>query len=161
MLYLVCLKSCRKEKKSISEHRYCSHLIYARMLTGVCQVVRIFSPCPFHVFVFIGTLESGLLSQRIPCETKWTGSTNLNYHIPLYDLLVLNNEILTHILTHHTHTGLYIRTFNCYTVHRQCSIFYVRTVDSYKTSSTGRIIKIVSNCNITNSLLNCSGCWLY
>ena len=27
----------------------CSHLIYACMLTGVYQVVRMFSPCYFHV----------------------------------------------------------------------------------------------------------------
>ena len=30
----------------------CSHLINAWMLTGVCQVIRIFSPCFFHVFIF-------------------------------------------------------------------------------------------------------------
>ena len=31
--------------------RTCSHPIYARMLTGVCQAIRIFSPCFFHVFI--------------------------------------------------------------------------------------------------------------
>ena len=29
--------------------RTCSHLINAQTLTGVCQVVRMFSPCQFHV----------------------------------------------------------------------------------------------------------------
>ena len=29
----------------------CSHLIYARMLTGVCQAIRIFSPC-FFVYLY-------------------------------------------------------------------------------------------------------------
>ena len=48
----------------------CSHPINARMLTGVCQVVRMFSPCQFHVYVSIGTLESDLLPQSTPCETK-------------------------------------------------------------------------------------------
>ena len=38
--------------------RTCSHLIYARTLIGVRQVVRTFSPCHFHVYVAIGTLES-------------------------------------------------------------------------------------------------------
>ena len=33
----------------------CSYPINARMLTGVCQVVRIFSPChdQFQVYVYI------------------------------------------------------------------------------------------------------------
>ena len=30
------------------------------------------SPCQFHVYVSIGTLESDLLSQSTPCGTKWT-----------------------------------------------------------------------------------------
>ena len=30
--------------------RTCSHLINARMLTGVFQAVRMFSPCQFHVY---------------------------------------------------------------------------------------------------------------
>ena len=29
--------------------RTCSQLINARTLTGVCQAVRMFSPCQFHV----------------------------------------------------------------------------------------------------------------
>ena len=40
----------------------CGHPISARMLTGVCQVVRMFSPCQFHVYVSIGTLESDFIS---------------------------------------------------------------------------------------------------
>ena len=39
-----------------------------------------FSPCQFHVFVFIGTLEGGLLSQSTPCGTKWA----LVYFFRLY-----------------------------------------------------------------------------
>jgi len=31
--------------------RTCSHPIYARTLTGVCQAIRIFSPCFFHAFI--------------------------------------------------------------------------------------------------------------
>ena len=51
----------------------CSHPINAQMLTGVCQVVRMFSLCQcIHVYVYvsIGTLESDLLSQNTPCGTK-------------------------------------------------------------------------------------------
>jgi len=33
-----------------------------RMLTGICQVIRIFSPCFFHGFISTGTLEGDLLS---------------------------------------------------------------------------------------------------
>ena len=43
--------------------RTCSHLINARTLTGVCQVVTMFSPCQFQVYISIGTLESDLLSE--------------------------------------------------------------------------------------------------
>ena len=50
----------------------CSHLISARMLTGLCQAVRIFSFYYFHVYVSIGTLESDLLSPSTPSGTKWT-----------------------------------------------------------------------------------------
>jgi len=37
----------------------CSHLIYARTLTGVCQAIRIFSPCFFsciyiHLLLYVG-----------------------------------------------------------------------------------------------------------
>ena len=42
--------------------RTCIHLINARTLTGVCQVVRMFSPCQ----CIQGTLESNLLSQSTP-----------------------------------------------------------------------------------------------
>ena len=49
----------------------CSHPINARTLTGVCQAVRIFFPYQFQVYIFIGTLESDLLSQSTPCGTKW------------------------------------------------------------------------------------------
>ena len=31
--------------------RTCSHLINASTITGVCQAVRMFSPCQFHVYV--------------------------------------------------------------------------------------------------------------
>ena len=49
--------------------RTCSHLINTRTLTGVCQVVRMFSPCQFQVYISIGTLESDLLSESTPCGT--------------------------------------------------------------------------------------------
>ena len=39
----------------------CSHPINAQTLAGVCQAVRMFSPCQFHVHVSIGTLESDLV----------------------------------------------------------------------------------------------------
>ena len=45
----------------------CSHPINAQTLTGVCEVVSMFSPCQFHVYISIGTLESDLLSQSTPC----------------------------------------------------------------------------------------------
>ena len=48
--------------------RTCSHPIYARTLTGVYQVVRMFSPSCFHVIIFIGILESNSLSLS---TTKW------------------------------------------------------------------------------------------
>ena len=47
------------------------HPINAQMLAGICQVVRMFSVCQIHLYVSIGTLESDLLSQSIPCGTKW------------------------------------------------------------------------------------------
>ena len=31
----------------------CSHPINARTLTGVCQAVKMFSPCQSHVYVYI------------------------------------------------------------------------------------------------------------
>ena len=31
----------------------CSHPINAQTLTGVCQVVRMFSPCQFQVYIYI------------------------------------------------------------------------------------------------------------
>ena len=55
----------------LGQPQTCSHPINARTLTGVCQVVRMFSNCKFHVYVSIGTLESSLLSQSTPCGTKW------------------------------------------------------------------------------------------
>ena len=48
--------------------RICIHPINAQTLTGVCQVVRMFSPCQFHVYVSIGTLVSDLLSQSTHVE---------------------------------------------------------------------------------------------
>ena len=50
--------------------RTCSHPIYARTLTGVYQVVRMFSPCYFHVIISIGILESNSLSLSTPSGTK-------------------------------------------------------------------------------------------
>ena len=50
----------------------CSHPINVQMLTGVRQAVRMFSSCHFQVYISIATPESGLLSQSIPCGTKWT-----------------------------------------------------------------------------------------
>ena len=52
--------------------RTCSHPTYARTLTGVYQVVRMFSPCYFHVIISIGILESNSLSLSTPSRTKWT-----------------------------------------------------------------------------------------
>ena len=52
--------------------RTCSHPIYARTLTGVYQVVRMFFPCYFHVIISIGILESNSLSLSTPSRTKWT-----------------------------------------------------------------------------------------
>ena len=52
--------------------RTCSHPIYARTLTGVYQVVRMFSACYFHVIISIGILESNSLSLSTPSRTKWT-----------------------------------------------------------------------------------------
>ena len=52
--------------------RTCGHLIYARTLTGVYQVVRTFSPCYFHVIISIGILESNSLSLSTRSRTKWT-----------------------------------------------------------------------------------------
>ena len=60
--------------------RTCSHLIYARTLTGVYQVVRMFSPCYFHVIISIGILESNSLSLSTRSRTKWT----LVYLLMLY-----------------------------------------------------------------------------
>ena len=48
--------------------RTCSRPINARTLTGVCQAVRMFSPCQVHVYVSTGTLESDVLSQSTPLE---------------------------------------------------------------------------------------------
>ena len=31
----------------------CSHPINAQTLTGVCQVVRMFSPCQFQVYIYL------------------------------------------------------------------------------------------------------------
>ena len=50
----------------------CSHP-NARTLTGVCQAVRMFSPCQFPAYVSIGTLESDLcIISKYPCGTKCT-----------------------------------------------------------------------------------------
>ena len=52
----------------LGQPRTCSHPINVQTLTGVCQVVRTFSPCKFYVYVSIGTLESDLLSQSTHVE---------------------------------------------------------------------------------------------
>jgi len=49
--------------------RTASNPIYAWTLTGVCQAIRVFSPCFFHVFISTGTLESDLLSWSTSCGT--------------------------------------------------------------------------------------------
>ena len=44
------------EKKSMTgpgQPQTCSHPIYTQTFTGVCQAVRLFSLCQFHVFVSI------------------------------------------------------------------------------------------------------------
>ena len=46
----------RKIHDAPRQPRTCSHPIYTRTLQGVCQVIRIFSPCFFHVFTLIGVL---------------------------------------------------------------------------------------------------------
>jgi len=43
-----------------------SHLIYTQMFTGVCQAIRMFSLCFFHVLVSTGILDSDLLSLSTP-----------------------------------------------------------------------------------------------
>ena len=51
----------KSEKKSMTGHgqrRTCSHPIYIRLLTGICQAVRMFSPYQFHEFVSIETLHT-------------------------------------------------------------------------------------------------------
>ena len=47
--------------------RTCSHPIYARTLTGVCQAIRIFSPCFFHAFISICELKYGLDEYLTAC----------------------------------------------------------------------------------------------
>ena len=45
-----------KEKKSMTgprQPRTCNHPINTQTLTGVCQAVRMFSPCQFHVYIYI------------------------------------------------------------------------------------------------------------
>ena len=62
------------------QSRTCSHPINARMLTGVCQAVRMFSPFQFHVYVFIGTLVSDLLSQSTHVEPNFPSYVFLHVH---------------------------------------------------------------------------------
>ena len=67
-----CLKllhKCGGKRRKISmtgpeQPQTCSHPTNAQMLTGVCQAVRILSPCQFHVYVSIGTLESDLYQNQ-------------------------------------------------------------------------------------------------
>ena len=55
-----------KGEKIHGQPRTCSHPINARTLTGVFQAVRTFSPCQFHVYVSIGTLESDFIISKYP-----------------------------------------------------------------------------------------------
>jgi len=45
------LQTGEKIHDALRQPRTCSHPIYTQTLTGVCQAIRIFSPCFFHVFV--------------------------------------------------------------------------------------------------------------
>ena len=56
------LQTGEKMHDAPGQPRACSHPIYARTLTGVCQAIKIFSPCFLYVFISTGTLESDLLS---------------------------------------------------------------------------------------------------
>ena len=76
------------------EPRTCSHPIYARTLTGVYQVVRMFSPCYFHVIISVGILESNSLSLSTRSRTKWT----ITIHI-LWE--AINTQSVTTIETTH------------------------------------------------------------
>ena len=70
MFKVVCLKKWSTEKKFMTgpgQPQTCTHLINAQMFTGVCQAVRMFSPCQCQVYVSIGTLESDFISQCTPC----------------------------------------------------------------------------------------------
>ena len=65
--------------------RTCSHPINAQTLIGICQAVRMFSPCQFHVYVSIGTLVNDLLSQSTHVEPNghwfiYDTSINTSHH---------------------------------------------------------------------------------
>ena len=53
-------------RKIHRQPRTYSHLIYTQMFTGVCQTIRMFSLCFFHVLVSTGILDSDLLSLSTP-----------------------------------------------------------------------------------------------
>ena len=78
--------------------RTCSHPIYARTLTGVYQVVRMFSPCYFHVIISIGILESNSLSLSTPSRTKWTLIYLLMLYHHVLQTLVGSSESESHII---------------------------------------------------------------
>ena len=45
----------------------CSHpLTFEHLQERVCRAVRMFCPCQFHVYVFIGTLESDFFISKYP-----------------------------------------------------------------------------------------------
>ena len=50
------LQTRQKIHDAPKQPRTYSHPIYVRTLTGVYQVIRMFSPCFFHVFLSMGTL---------------------------------------------------------------------------------------------------------
>jgi len=59
--------------------RTCSHPIYARTLTGVCQAIRIFSPCFFHVFISIDGAVCDCKAAMVFDEDR--SLLSFNYHI--------------------------------------------------------------------------------
>ena len=64
-------------------NNWCSHPIYAWMLTGVCQAIRIFYPCFFHVFISTGILENDLILpwSTIHWTCTWWCTCTCRFHI--------------------------------------------------------------------------------
>ena len=66
MLYSTkCLKMVLEKEEKNSMTRPC-HPIYAQALN-----YQVFSPCNFHVSIFIETLESDTFSVSTPSRTEW------------------------------------------------------------------------------------------